>query len=97
MFQKPKEVNRGTEYAEISYEECERKRYSSGVEIESVGRLYSKLFQNKRRIEFWVVDKNGAVKSIENKNIEAIVQSWFGPLEMKAAMTYLNTGKWYSW
>jgi len=84
-------------YAEISYEECERKRYSSGVEIESVGQLYSKIFQNKRRIEFWVVDKNGAVKNIENKNIDALVLSWFNPSEMKDVMAYLNTGKWYSW
>ena len=30
-------------YAEISYEDCERRGYSSGVEIEGVGRFYSKI------------------------------------------------------
>jgi hypothetical protein len=30
-------------YKEISYEDCERRGYSSGVEIEGVGRFYSKI------------------------------------------------------
>jgi hypothetical protein len=84
-------------YAEISYEDCERKGYSSGVEIEGVGRLYSKIFQDRVYPEYWVVDKNGAVKSIERKNIDLLVLSWFNPSEMKNIMAYLNTGKWYCW
>jgi len=84
-------------YAEIPYEDCERKGYSSGVEIEGVGRLYSKIFQDRRYPEYWVVDKNGAVKSIERKNIDLLVLSWFNPSEMKNIMAYLNTGKWYCW
>jgi hypothetical protein len=84
-------------YAEVSYEDCERKGYSSGVEIEGVGRLYSKIFQDRVYPEYWVVDKNGAVKSIERKNIDLLVLSWFNPSEMKKIMAYLNTGKWYCW
>ena len=84
-------------YAEISYEDCERRGYSSGVEIEGVGRLYSKIFQDRKCPEYWVVDKNGAVRPIERKNIDVLVLSWFDPSEMKDIMAYLNTGKWYCW
>jgi hypothetical protein len=84
-------------YAEISYEDCERRGYSSGVEIEGVGRLYSKIFQDRRYPEYWVVDKNGAVRHIEGKNIDVLVLSWFDASEKKNVMAYLNTGKWYCW
>jgi hypothetical protein len=84
-------------YAEISYEDCERKGYSSGVEIEGVGRFYSKIFQSRRPPEYWFVDKNGAVRHIESKNVDALALSWFDPSKMKDIMAYLNTGKWYSW
>ena len=84
-------------YAEISYEDCERRGYSSGVEIEGVGHLYSKIFQSKRLPEYWFVDKDGAVRHIERKDIDALVLSWFDPSEKKDIMAYLNTGKWYSW
>jgi len=36
-------ASRGMMYAEISYEDCERREYSSGVEIEGAGRFYSKI------------------------------------------------------
>ncbi len=97
FFQESGEVSHRTKYAEISYEECEMKGYSSGVEIEGVGRLYSKIFQDRRYTEYWVVDKNGAVKSVENKNIGALVLTWFDPPVMRDIMVYLNTGKWYCW
>jgi hypothetical protein len=84
-------------FAEISYEECERRGYSSGVEIEGVGRLYSKLFQDKRCPEYWFVDKNGAVRRLEGKNIDRLILSWFDLLEKKDILVYLNTGKWYCW
>ena len=90
-------VSRGMMYAEISYEDCERRGYSSGVEIEGVGRLYSKIFQDRICPEYWMVDKNGAVSHIERKNIDVLVLSWFNPSEMKDIMAYLNTGKWYCW
>jgi hypothetical protein len=90
-------VSRRIKYAEISYEDCERRGYSSGIEIEGVGRLYSKIFQDKRCIEYWFVDKDSAVRHIEEKNIDALVLSWFDPSEMNDIMAYLNTGKWYSW
>ena len=84
-------------YAEISYEDCERRGYSSGVEIEGVGRFYSKIFQSRRLPEYWFVDKDGAVMHVEGKNVDAFVLSWFDPSEMNDIMAYLNTGKWYSW
>jgi hypothetical protein len=84
-------------YAEVSYEDCERRGYSSGVEIEGVGRLYSKIFQDGRCPEYWIVDKNGAVKHIERKSIDALVLSWFDPSEMKEIMAHLNTGRRYCW
>jgi hypothetical protein len=82
-------------YAEIFYEDCERKGYSSGVEIEGVGRLYSKIFQDRRSPEYWFVDNDGAVRHIEGKNVGTLVLSWFDAAEMKDIMAYLNTGKWY--
>jgi hypothetical protein len=90
-------VSRGMKFAEISYEECERRGYSSGVEIEGVGRLYSKLFQDKICPEYWFVDKNGAVRRLEGKNIDMLILSWFDPSEKKDILAYLNTGKWYCW
>ena len=84
-------------YTEISYEDCENKGYSSGVEIEAVGRLYSKIFQGRRQPEYWFVDKYGAVRHIEGKSIDVVVQSWFDPQEKKSVMAYLNTGRWYPW
>jgi len=90
-------VSRGTKYAEISYDDCERRGYSSGVEIEGVGRLYSKIFQDRRRPEYWFVDRNGAVRRMEGNSIDVLVLSWFDPSEKKNIMAYLNTGKWYSW
>ena len=91
------QVSRGMKYAEISYEDCERRGYSSGVEIEGVGRFYSKIFQSRRLPEYWFVDKDGAVMHVEGKNVDALVLSWFDPSEMNDIMAYLNTGKWYSW
>jgi hypothetical protein len=82
-------------YTEISYEDCERRGYSSGVEIEGAGRLYSKIFQDRRLPEYWFVDKNGAVRHIERKSFEVFAVSWFDPSEKKIVMAYLNTGKWY--
>ena len=90
-------VSSGMKYAEISYEDCERRGYSSGVEIEGVGRFYSKIFQDRRSPEYWVVDKDGAVRHIEGKNIDMLVLSCFDPSEKEAIMAYLNTGKWYCW
>ena len=90
-------VSRGMKYSEISYENCERRGYSSGVEIEGVGRFYSKIFQDRRCPEYWVVDKDGAVRHIERKNVDVLVLSWFEASEMKDIMAYLNTGKWYCW
>jgi hypothetical protein len=90
-------VSPGMKYAEISYEDCERRGYSSGVEIEGLGRLYSKIFQDRRNPEYWVVDKNDAVRQIERKNIDVLVLSSFNPSEKKNIMAYLNTGKWYCW
>jgi len=90
-------VRGGVKYAEISYEDCESKGYSSGVEIEGVGRLYSKIFQDRKQPEYWFVDKDGAVRHIEGKSIDVLVLSWFDPSEKKSVMAYLNTGKWYSW
>ena len=84
-------------YAEISYDDCERRGYSSGVEIEGVGRLYSKIFQDRRQTEYCVVDKEGYVKQMERKKIDALILSCFNPSEMKDIMDYLNTGKWYCW
>lgn len=43
------------------------------------------------------MDKDGAVRHIERKNVDVLVLSWFDPSEMKDVMAYLNTGKWYSW
>ena len=91
------QVSRGMKYAEISYEDCERRGYSSGVEIEGVGRFYSKIFQSRRLPEYWFVDKDGAVMHVEGKNVDALVLSWFDPSEMNDIIAYLNTGKWYSW
>jgi hypothetical protein len=82
-------------YAEISYEDCERRGYSSGVEVEGVGRFYSKIFQDSRCTEYWLVDKDGAVRHIERKNVDVLVRSWFDASEMKDIMAYLNTGKRY--
>lgn len=82
-------------YAEISYEDCERRRYSSGVEIEDAGRLYSKLFQDGRHPEYWFVDKNGAVRRIDEKGIDVLVLNGFNSSDKKDIMAYLNTGKWY--
>jgi hypothetical protein len=82
-------------YAEISYEDCERRGYSSGVEVEGVGRFYSKIFQDSRYTEYWLVDKDGAVRRIERKNVDVLVRSWFDASEMKDIMAYLNTGKRY--
>jgi hypothetical protein len=45
-------VSRGMKYAEISYEDCERRGYSSGVEIEGVGRFYSKI-EDGQSIGLW--------------------------------------------
>jgi len=90
------QVNPGMVYTEIPYEDCESVGYSSGVEIEGVGRLYSKIFQNIRHTEYWFVDKNGAVKHIEEKNVDALLLSLVEPSMMKAVMEYLNTGKYYS-
>jgi len=90
-------VSRGMTYSEISYEDCEKRGYSSGVEIEGVGRLYSKIFQHRKIPEYWVVDKNGAVRHIERENVDVLVLSWFEASEMKDIMAYLNTGKWYCW
>ena len=84
-------------YSEISYEDCEKGGYSSGVAIDGVGRLYSKLFQDRRGPEYWFVDKDGAVTHIESKNIDVLVLSWFDPSETEDLMVYLKTGKWYSW
>ena len=50
-------ASRGMMYAEISYEDCERRGYSSGVEIEGAGRVYSEIFQGRRCSEYWFVDK----------------------------------------
>jgi hypothetical protein len=82
-------------YTEISYEDCERRGYSSGIEIEDAGRLYSKIFQDRKHPEYWFVDKNGAVSRIEGKSIDVSAVSWFDPSEKKRVMAYLNTGKWY--
>jgi hypothetical protein len=90
-------VSRGMKYSEISYEDCERRGYSSGVEVEGVGRFYSKIFQDSRCPEYWLVDKDGAVRHIERKNVDLLVRSWFDASEMKDIMAYLNTGKWYCW
>ena len=81
--------------AEISYDECESRGYSSGVEIEGAGRLYSKIFQDRKQPEYWFVDKEGAVRHVEGKSIDVLVLSWVGPSEKKSVMAYLNTGKWY--
>ena len=96
-MESPSLESRGMVYAEISYEDCERRGYSSGVEIEGVGRFYSKIFQDSRCPEYWFVDKDGAVRHIERKNVDVLVRSWFDASEMKDIMAYLNTGKWYSW
>ena len=61
------------------------------------GRFYSKIFQDRRNPEYWFVDKNGAVRHIEGKNVDALLLNWFEPSEMKDIMAYLNTGKWYCW
>jgi hypothetical protein len=84
-------------YAEISYEDCERRGYSSGVKIEGVGRFYSKIFQDRRSPGYWVVDKDGAVRRIERKDIDVLVLSGFDASETKDIMAYLNTGRWYCW
>jgi len=86
----------GMVYTEIPYEDCESSGYSSGVEIEGVGRFYSKIFQNIRHTEYWFVDVNGAVKHIEEKNVEALLLSLVEPSMVTAVIDYLNTGKWYS-
>jgi len=83
-------------YTEIPYEDCESRGYSSGVEIEGVGRFFSKIFQNIRHTEYWFVDKNGAVRHIEEKNVDALLLSLVEPSMVTAVMDYLNTGKWYS-
>lgn len=82
-------------FTEISYEDCERRGYSSGIEIEGVGQLYSKIFQDRRRPECWLVDKNGAVRHIEGKSVDMLILNWFDPSEKKSVLAYLNTGKWY--
>ena len=64
--------------------------------IEGVGRFYSKIFQD-RSPEYWVVDKDGAVRHIERKDVDVLVLSGFDPSEKKDIMAYLNTGKWYCW
>ena len=55
------------------------------------------LFQDRRWPEYWFVDKDGAVRHIERKNVDVLVLSWFDSSEMKDIMAYLNTGKWYCW
>ena len=90
-------MSRGMKYVAISYEDCESRGYSSGVEIEGVGRFYSKIFQDRRWPEYWVVDKDGGVRHVERKDIDVLVLSGFDPSEKKDIMAYLNTGKWYCW
>lgn len=84
-------------HTDISYEDCERRGYSSGVEIERVGYFYSKLFQNRKHPEYWFVSINGAVRHIEEKNVDRLLLNWFEPSELNAVMAYLKTGKFYSW
>ena len=90
-------MSRGIKYAQIPYEDCEKKGYSSGVEIEGMGRLYAKIFQDRRYTEYCVVDKNGAVRQMERKKIDILILSCFDFAEMKDIMDYLDSGKRYCW
>ena len=90
-------MDSGLKYSEIPYEDCEKRGYSSGVDIEGIGRLYSKIFQDRRGTEYCVVDKEGSVRQIERKKIDTLILSCFDPSEMKDIMDYLNTGKRYCW
>lgn len=88
-------MNVEAKFTEISYEDCEEKGYSSGVNINGVGCLYAKIFQGGKITEYWLVDKNGAVRQIERKHLEEPTLNWCTPAEKKDITVYLDTGKRY--